>query len=418
MEVERYKRKYSFGEDYGTRFYKFGPIREKPDIIENAGYFIEDSLIKRLYGIDKDLIVGPEYRDYLGTKEEVQRNLVYPMKDGIIAKEDERAWRVIYEVTKYGLTRYKLMESEFKGYCVTAALSAVAPNYMYEKIFEIHEKIDEETGLVRAVSVIPQPLAVAIANKETKCVVVESGHGNTQICPISLRAISDAIAVLNRGGAEADMITAEILRDAGYADLAREETVVRRIKEMIGLIPIDLDKAIKEAKSDPEKYKVSYRFPGTTIKIELEKEAWMRFLIGEIVFNPSHEIFASYYKRGFAIREGRLGDDILPGEIDLGEAIVRSVEKVSLEIQEEVYRKIILSGGNFMWKVPSGLEDVACGAPTKVRLLLKKFDIEAGVKLTVDPQYAVWKGCIVWSVAVPLDYEWSWEKREGWYKWR
>jgi len=31
--IEEYKRKYAFGEDYGTSDYKFGRVAEKPEII-------------------------------------------------------------------------------------------------------------------------------------------------------------------------------------------------------------------------------------------------------------------------------------------------------------------------------------------------------------------------------------------------
>ncbi|RLE72725.1 MAG: hypothetical protein DRJ37_02180 [Thermoprotei archaeon] len=416
--IEPYRRKYAFAEDYGTSQYKFGPLAEKPEVIENRGFIIsEDSIIYKIAGITKKVIVGPEVAQYLGSREDMAKYLIYPMRDGLVEKDDEIAWDIVYEITKYGLLKFAPKnDPNFRGFYVTAALSAIAPKYMYERIFEIHEKIDEEYGVVKAITIIPQPLAVAIAQKTITCIVVESGHGNTQITPISRYPIRGGIISLNRGGAEANAITAEILKDSGYGDLVPEETLVRMVKEKLGLIPRDLDKAIKVAKEDKERFKAILKIPGTTITIDLGENSWMRFLIGEVVFNPEHEIFESYYRRGMPRpRDTVIGDEKIPGTITIGKAIVRSASKTPLELQPHLYKKIILSGGNFAWKVPKGLEDVACNAAEKVAAQLTEEGVNAQVELTKDPEYSVWKGAIVYSLAVPDDYKWSWDRLEGWY---
>lgn len=424
MDIEAYKRKYAFGEDYGTSYYKFGPIAEKPDIMENRGIILEEkSVIYRIYGIEEDVVVGPEVRHFLGSRDEMIRNLIYPMKDGVVKKDNENAWKIIYAITKRGLEKYRLRDSKFDGFYVAAAISSLAlvrERHMYERLFEIHKRIDEETGLVKAVTIVPQPLAVAIAEKRISCVVVESGHGNTQICPISRYPIQEAILAINRGGAEADAITAEILKDLGYGDVAREEKVVREIKEHFGLIPRDLEKSIEVAKRDWERFR-GKPFKKYLLEIDLGKNAWMRFLIGEIIFNPSHEIFESYYKKGMPRpAPSEFKGDVIEGTISLADAIIKSIREVSLEIQGLMLEEggIILSGGNFSWKVPPRTEDVAVDAATKVKEELLKHNIPAKVELVQDPQYSVWKGCIVYAVAVPDDYEWNWNRMEGWYKWR
>ena len=140
ISIEEYRRKYAFGEDYGTSEYKFGPVAERPEIIENRGFIIDkSSIVYRIAGITKNIIVGPEVSMYLGSREDMSRFLVYPMRDGIVSKDDERAWEVIYEITKYGLLKFRPKDPKFEGFYVTAALSAIAPKYMYEKVFEIHK---------------------------------------------------------------------------------------------------------------------------------------------------------------------------------------------------------------------------------------------------------------------------------------
>lgn len=418
---EEYKRKYTFGEDYGTSEYKYGPITcgEKPAVIENRGYFPDkESLMYKIMGEEKEVVIGEEVAFYLGAKEELAERLVYPMRNGVVDKKDERAWKVIYEITKFGLKSFKPADPEFKGFFTVASLSAIAPKYMYEKIFEIHEKINEEEKLIKAVTIIPQPLAVAIAHKIPTCVVLESGHGNTQVCPISRYPIRNAIVVLNRGGADANALTSEILKDAGYSDLAKEESVVRKIKEEIGLVPRDLNKAIERAKKDVDRFRVKYRIPNTRIEIDLGEYSWTRFLIGEYVFNPRHEIFQSYFSRGMPRpKDVKVGDVYFRGMLDFGEAIIEAVERCPIELQPHLYRQILLSGGNFNWKVPKKFSDVAVDSAGKIQLLLKQQGFaDIKVHIAQEPRYSVWRGCIVYGYAVPEDYEWNWDRMEGWLK--
>jgi len=423
MNEEEYKRRYTFGVDYGTSDFKYGPITcgETPEITENRGYFPDtESLMYRIIDIPKEVVVGKDIPLYLGSIEDQATRLIYPMKNGIIKKEDEKAWKVIYEITKYGLSSFKPPEKDFDGFYVVASLSSVAPRYMYEKLFEIYRRIDEEERLVKAVTIIPQPLAVAIAQKVPTCVVLESGHGNTQVCPISRYPIRTAIVAINRGGGGANSITTEILKDCGYGDLAREEAFVRRVKENIGLIPKDLTKAIEVAKKDPKRFRAVYRVPNTRIKIDLAENSWARFLIGEYVFNPNHELFQSYFKRGMPKPvDVRIGDITFRGMIDFGEAIIESVERCPIELQPYLYRQVLLSGGNFAWKVPEKFKDVATDSASKVRSLLEEKGIkDVNVVMSKDPQFSVWRGCIVYGYAVPENYEWNWERMEGWFKLR
>ena len=231
---------------------------------------------------------------------------------------------------------------------------------MYERLMDIFK--ENNNGLIRAATVIPQPFAVAIGHGVTTCVVIESGHGNSEVCPISKYPIRNAQVTLNRGGGDADAITSEILKDAGYGDLASEESFVRKAKENIGLVPAELDVAIAEARKNPRKFRAKYKVPGTRVEVDLEKDSWTRFLIGEYVFNPNHEIFESYFNHGMPRpRDVKMGDTTFRGMLDFGDAIVASVEKCPVELQSHLYREILLSGGNFSWNVPANLENVAVG---------------------------------------------------------
>ncbi|MEM2061666.1 MAG: hypothetical protein QXY84_05160, partial [Candidatus Caldarchaeum sp.] len=407
MFDEEYRRRYVFGCDYGTSDFKYGPITQgdKPLVTANRGYFPEKSIVSQVLGVEKEVVVGKDVTLFLGAGSELSTRLVYPMRSGTIAKDDERAWHVVEELTRYALSEFKPGGFGFKGFYVVAALSATAPRYMYEKMLNIYDKLASE-GLIHSSTIIPQPLAVAIAHKQTSCVVVESGHGNTQVAPISRTPIREAIIALNRGGSSANAITAEILKDAGYGDLVKEEALVRKVKENIGLLPLNLDKAIGYARNNPEEVRAVYQPPGTRIKIDLGRDSWTRFLIGEYVFNPDHEIFQSYYKRGMPRpSDTKVGDVFFYGTLSIADTIIQSVEKCPTEIQPLLYSYIILSGGNFSWQAPPKLRNIAVDSETKLMHELREKGVEnPNVKLSSEPQYAVWRGCIVFGYAVPSSY--------------
>jgi len=420
---EDYKRRYVFGADYGTSDFKYGPITqgEKPLVVANRGYFPEASIVSRVMGVEREVVVGRDVPLFLESGADLTSRLIYPMRSGTIAKDDGKAWRVIRELTLMALQEFKPSTGfGFKGFYVVAALSAVAPRYMYERLFEIYSNLAHETELIHSATIIPQPLAVAIAHKTTSCVVVESGHGNTQVAPISRAPIMGAVMALNRGGGDANALMAEILKDAGYGDLAKEEAFVRKVKEGVGLLPLELEKAIQFAKSRPDLVRVSYQVPGTRIKIDLAENSWARFLVGEYVFNPNHEVFQSYFRRGMPRpRDAKIGDVVFYGMLDMAETIIQAVEKCPVELQPYLYSQILLSGGNFSWNPPQPLKGVAVDSSTKLKHMLTSKGIEnVNIMMSEEPQYAVWRGCIVFGYAVPANYRWSWEKMEGWMTFR
>jgi intein/homing endonuclease len=237
---------------------------------------------------------------------------------------------------------------------------------------------------------------------------------NTQVAPISSGMIFNALITLNRAGGDCDLVAAEILRDAGYGDLAREPKLVKLFKESLGLVPKSL-KEVMADKANP-KYGAVFRVPNTRISIDLEGNSWQRFLIGEYFFDPSNEYFSSYYRRGFpkpadSYSEGKL----VSGTTDLAEVIIQSVQKCSFEVQPALYRSIFLSGGGFSWQVPQGMEGAAVDSSTKLKLMLEEKGIQGvNVTLTKNPVYNVWQGCVAYGLYIPDDFTWDWDEREGW----
>jgi crenactin len=419
--VDNYRSCYTFAMDFGTSDFKFGPITcgETPRIVNNRGYFPDkQSVIYRAFESTPDVVVGDGIPLYLQSSEDLSSRLVYPMRNGVIDKGDQNAWRVVGALLELGLNSFQpVANNGFKGFYLVASLSSVSPRYMYERLLEIVSQ-NNGNGLVRSVTVIPQPFAVAIGHGVTTCVVIESGHGNSQICPISKYPVRAAQVALNRGGGDANAITSEILKDGGYGDLANEEALVRKVKESIALVPADLETAIREARKAPRKFRAKYKVPGTRVEIDLGKDSWTRFLIGEYVFNPNHEIFESYFGRGMPRpKDVKMGDTMFRGMLDFGDAIIASVERCPVELQPLLYREILLSGGNLSWAVPDRMDGVAVDAPTKVRFLLRDKGIRnVSIKMTKSPQFSVWHGSIIYGFAVPDEYQWDWQRLEGWMK--
>jgi crenactin len=419
--MNEYRSKYTFGMDFGTSDFKYGPITcaETPRVIKNRGYIPDkNSIMLSAFEKAPDVIVGENVPLYLQSSEDLSSRLVYPMRKGIIERDDQKAWSVVEEISRFSIKSFEPNpRSDFEGFFTVASISSVCPRYMFERLFEIFERINEEK-LLKASTIIPQPFAVAIGHGITTCVVIESGHGNSQICPISRYPIRKALVALNRGGSDANAITAEILKDAGYGDLVHEEAFVTQVKEKIGLVPLNLDRAVEAAKKASNKFRARFKVPGTRIEIDLERNSWTRFLIGEYVFNPNHELFESYFSRGMSRpTDVKIGDTTFRGMIDFGEAIIESVERCPIELQPMLYKEVILSGGNFSWAFPSKLSDQATDAPNKIRLLLREKGIKSvSVRMTRSPKYSVWHGCIVYGYAVPEEYLWSWERFEGWMK--
>ena len=432
MEDVKYKARFVYAEDYGTGYFKYGPITlgEVPRIMPSRGLLLRDlpesmKLLVPRDVLSRGVVVGDEVSKYLSSLRDAIRNLKYPLHDGIVRREDEDAWRVIREMTRFTIAQFHseaAKQGDYKGFLVVAALSALAPDYMKERFVELHGDVNRELGgnAVRAVTVIDQPFAVAIAEKAVTCIVIEAGHGNTQVVPISYGPIRDGIVALNRGGAEANAITREVLKDAGYGDLARDDYVVEVVKREAGLIPRDLDEAIRKARSEPDKFTVAIKV-NPLVTIELKEYSWMRFLIGEILFNPNHEIFRSYTQQGrLTIEDVTVGDMVFHGEMSLSDAVVNSVRRTPVEIQDKVLSNVILSGGSFNWKPPpEGLRDIAVTSPEKVKIMMSKLSPELAerinVKLVNDPQFSVWKGSIVYGYALPLNVKWNERTKEGWY---
>lgn len=201
MVTDSYRSNYTFAMDFGTSDFKFGPITcgETPRVVNNRGYFPDKkSVMYKAFETPADVIVGEDVPLYLQSSEDLSSRLIYPMRNGVIDKTDQTAWRVVGALSEYGLSSFRPEPNNgFQGFYVVASLSSVSPRYMYEQLLDTFKQANTN-GSVRAITVIPQPFAVAIGHGVTTCVVIESGHGNSQVCPISKYPVRTAQVALNQ----------------------------------------------------------------------------------------------------------------------------------------------------------------------------------------------------------------------------
>ncbi len=68
MTIDNYRSHYTFGMDFGTSDFKFGPITcgENPRIVNNRGYFPDKkSVVYRAFETAADVVVGDDVPLYL-----------------------------------------------------------------------------------------------------------------------------------------------------------------------------------------------------------------------------------------------------------------------------------------------------------------------------------------------------------------
>lgn len=388
--------------DVGTRFVKYGPPAEEPSMIENRAFYVEPGAAETLFGLKPGWVAGPQVANFLGTYDNT--NLVYPMRNGRLG-DDPRAPQALAAVIRYAVLDSWHELGRPRRVRVVLGTAVDAPAGTLRAMFDAVAAALRGVGAGGLVTAVPQPLAVAISEKMLTCLVLESGHGNTQVTPVSMYPVVSATATSGVAGWLADAVAAEVLRDLGWGDRAAEDKFVRMFKEAVGLIPRSLDEALRSDGGD-----TVFRVPGTRIEVEVPGRA--RYLIGGVIFEPQHEVYESYYRRGMRRPQPVVVAGRRLGGASPVDAVEASLSALSVELQP-VMDKLLLSGGNMEWRRdPSAPLSVT--AEEKMASMLAERGLAPRPRLVEAPRHAVWRGLVVYGLAAPDDVEWSWERREGW----
>ena len=206
-------------------------------------------------------------------------------------------------------------------------------------------------------------------------VVFDSGDGVTHIVPIfEGYCLTHAIQRINIAGRDITDHLIRLLTERGvFFKTTAEKEVARAIKEHLCYVSINFDKALEDAKTDPNLEKTFEMPDGQVITVGTE-----RFRAPELLFTPN-----------------LMGFD-LPG---VHEYTDQAIKKCDLDLRTSLYENILMSGGTTMYP---GIEErlqkeVSDRAPANVR-----------VKVSAPPErkYSVWIGGSILSQLETFQQNW------------
>ncbi|MFW9824921.1 MAG: actin family protein [Candidatus Thorarchaeota archaeon] len=199
-------------------------------------------------------------------------------------------------------------------------LLAIHPLFPYTDLEKMFELFLEKYQCMAFYPVLDSMLTLYSGGFQTG-LIIEIGDSNTRIVPIyEGYKLSHAVRILDVGGRALTRYMEQTLESIGWSvDSSIRRELVRVLKEKACFVSLDYKEDLKRS----EQYNKEYSLPdGSTISLSKE-----RFLIPELLFNPSSE----------------LEEDSLP------RAIMDVVEACDLDIRPELLNNIFLSGGSSMF---------------------------------------------------------------------
>ena len=221
-----------------------------------------------------------------------------------------------------------------------------------------------------------QSLFVANYYGKTTGIVLDSGDSNSSCVPIvESIPISNAIRYLNFSGRELTEYMSKILAETGFQfNTNKKKLMLQKIKEKVCYVALDYEAELKSL----EPY--DYELPdGNHIIIKNQ-----RIRCPEALFNPS---IMSKEEKGIA------------------EICNESIQKCDKNLEKELYKNIILSGGNTMYD----------GFPERFSKEMKilapqSMKDEINILASDDRNLAAWKGASILSTTSLFDNKWITKK--------
>ena len=297
--------------------------------------------------VNRDYYVGDEAQSLRGVLQ-----LEYPIEHGIVTDWDdmEKLWFHTY---------YNELHVAPEDHPVMLTEAPLNPKRNRETMMEImFEKFDHPAFYIAIQAVLS-----LYTTGRTTGLVLDSGDGVSHTVPVyEGYSLPHAILRIDLAGRDLTDYLRSILTERGYSFVtSAEREVVRDIKERVCYVARDFDGHMRLSASDRRlELEETYELPdGQIITVGNE-----RFRCPEVIFQPSF-----------------IGLDS-PG---LHESLFNSIMKCDVDIRQDMYASIVLSGGSTLFP---GITDRMLGEIVHLAQPRMK------VKVIAPPErkYSVWLG--------------------------
>ena len=297
--------------------------------------------------VNRDYYVGDEAQSLRGVLQ-----LEYPIEHGIVTDWDdmEKLWFHTY---------YNELHVAPEDHPILLTEAPLNPKRNRETMMEImFEKFDHPAFYIAIQAVLS-----LYTTGRTTGLVLDSGDGVSHTVPVyEGYSIPHAILRIDLAGRDLTDFLRSILTERGYSFVtSAEREVVRDIKERVCYVARDFDGHMRLSASDRRlELEETYELPdGQIITVGNE-----RFRCPEVIFQPSF-----------------IGLDS-PG---LHESLFNSIMKCDVDIRQDMYASIVLSGGSTLFP---GIADRMLGEIVHLAQPRMK------VKVIAPPErkYSVWLG--------------------------
>jgi actin-related protein len=303
-------------------------------------------------------MAGAEHKEeYIGDAAISKRGVLtisYPVEHGIV-----KDWNEMEKVWNH--TFYDQLRINTEEHAVLVTEAPMNPLKNRERMVEM---LFEKFSVPAAYVVIQAVMSLYSVGKTTGC-VVDSGDGVTHTVPVyEGYSLPHAIQRIDLAGRDLSEYFCTVLTEQGLAmGSSSERDIVRNMKESHCYVAQDYDAELKKAQDNPTDIEKIYELPDGN-KVNLVKE---RFKVPELLFNPmlNHQEKPSMH-----------------------DATYKCIQSCDIDLRRDLYRNIVLSGGNTMF--PGMAERLT----NEIKALVPQ---KVEVKVNASPQrrYMVWMGCSI-----------------------